>query len=137
MQRIFITWISTLLLAGIGTAAEADALYLACHAGVTLAIADVRDMFLGEKQFFNTVRLVPVDNMASQSVFLDKVLKMDEIKYATTWAKKSFRDGINPPALMANDAAVLEFIKRTPGGCGYVGVAPSDGIAVIATYPSP
>lgn len=137
MQRIFITWVLTLLLAVIGAAAEADALYLACHAGVTLASADVRDMFLGEKQFFNTVRLVPVDNMAIQSVFLDKVLKMDEIKYATTWAKKSFRDGINPPAMMANDAAVLEFIRRTPGGCGYVGIAPIDGITVIGTYSSP
>jgi len=137
MQRIFTTLILALLVASIGSAAVADDLYLACHAGVTLATADVRDMFLGEKQFFNTVRLVPVDNMASQPAFLETVLKMDGIKYATTWAKKSFRDGINPPAVMANDAAVLEFIRRTPGGCGYVGIAPIDGITVIARFSSP
>src|SRR5664279_4830562 len=123
MQRILITWILAFPLAGIGAAAAADDLYLACHSGVTIATADVRDMFLGEKQFFNTTRLVPVDNVASQPAFLEMVLRMDGIKYATTWAKKSFRDGINPPATMANDASVLEFIRRTPGGCGYVTVA--------------
>ena len=35
---------------------------------------------------------------------------------------------------MANDAAVLEFIRRTPGVCGYVGVAPVDGVVMIAKY---
>jgi hypothetical protein len=137
MQLIFRTWILALLLASIGSAAVADDLYLACHAGVTLATSDVRDVFLGEKQFFNTTRLVPVDNVASQSVFLDKVLRMDGIKYATTWAKKSFRDGINPPPVMANDAAVLEFIRRTPGGCGYLAIEPLDGVTLIAKYSSP
>jgi len=91
--------------------------------------------FLGEKQFLNAVRLVPVDNVAAQPAFLDKVLKMNGTKYATTWAKKSFRDGINPPAMMANDDAALEFIRRTPGSCGYLGVEPlSGGVTVIGKY---
>jgi hypothetical protein len=94
----------------------------------------VRDVFLGEKQFMNTVRLVPVDNLAAQPAFLEKVLKMDSTKYSITWVKKSFRDGISPPAAMANDAAVLEFIRRTPGGCGYFGVAPAADVTVIGKY---
>jgi hypothetical protein len=127
-------WIFSLLLAGTSCAAVADDLYIACHVGVSLAPADVRDVFLGEKQFFNNVRLVPVDNAAAQPAFLEKVLKMNDLKYATTWAKKSFRDGISPPPAMANDSAVLDFIKRTPGGCGYLGADPLGGVTVIGKY---
>jgi hypothetical protein len=134
MQRIFALWTFSLLLAGISSATVADDLYLACHEGLMLATADVRDVFLGEKQFLNTIRLVPVDNVAAQSAFLEKVLKMNAMKYATTWAKKSFRDGINPPAVMANDDAALEFIRRTPGSCGYLGVEPQSGVTVIGKY---
>jgi hypothetical protein len=71
---------------------------------------------LAEKQNLNSIRLVPVDNLAAQPDFLEKVLKMDEIKYDTIWAKKSFRDGVNTPATMASDAVVLAFIKHTLGG---------------------
>jgi hypothetical protein len=134
MQPKYTLWIFSLLLATTCSAALADNLYLACHAGVSLAAADVRDMFLGEKQFLNTIRLVPVDNVAAQPAFLEKVLKMNAIKYSTTWAKKSFRDGVNPPAAMANDAAVLDFIRRTPGGCGYFASEPLDGVTVIDKY---
>ena len=130
----FTLWICSLLLLGICAGAVADDLYLVCHAGVSLAAADVRDVFLGEKQFLNSIQLVPVDNMAAQPAFLEKVLKMDGIKYDTIWAKKSFRDGINAPAAMANDAAVLAFIKRTPGGCGYITIEPPVGITVIGKY---
>ena len=135
MPRIFAIWTFSLLLSSIGSATVADDLYLACHEGVLLPAGDVRDVFLGEKQFLNAIRLVPVDNVAAQPAFLEKVLKMNGIKYATTWAKKSFRDGINPPAVMANDDAALEFIRRTPGSCGYLGVEPlSGGVTVIGKY---
>jgi hypothetical protein len=134
MPRIFATWTISLLLSGIGSATVADDLYVACHEGVLLPAADVRDVFLGEKQFLNTTRLVPVDNVTAQPAFLEKVLKMNGMKYATTWAKKSFRDGINPPAVMANDDAVLEFIRRTPGSCGYLGFEPLSGVTVIEKY---
>jgi len=134
MQPTLTFWIFSLLLAAVSCTAVADNLYVACHVGVSIAPADVRDVFLGEKQFLNTVRLVPVDNVAAQPAFLEKVLKMNDVKYAITWAKKSFRDGISPPAAMANDAAVLEFIRRTPGGCGYFGAEPVSDVTVIGKY---
>ena len=134
MRPAITLWTCSLLLLGFGSAAAADDLYLACHADVALTAADVRDVYLGEKQFVVSVRLVPVDNLEAQSAFLAKVLKMDEVKYDTIWAKKSFRDGLNAPAAMVNDAAVLAFIKRTPGACGYFTSMPPAGVAVIAKY---
>ena len=134
MRSTFTLWTCSLLLLGFCSVATADDLYLVCHADVALAAADVRDVYLGEKQFVISVRLVPVDNMEAQSAFLAKVLKMDGSKYDTIWAKKSFRDGLNAPAAMADDAAVLAFVKRTPGGCGYLTIKPPAGVAVIAKY---
>jgi hypothetical protein len=134
MRRIFTLFTFTLLMTGARPAALADGLFVACHAGVSLTSTDVRDVFLGEMQFINTVRLLPVDNITVEPDFLDKVLRMNANKYATTWAKKSFRDGINPPAALANDGAVLEFIRRTPGGCGYLGSEPPEGVTVVAKY---
>ena len=134
MQPKHTLWPLMLLLAGSWPAAAADDVYVACHLGLSISAADVRDVVLGEKQFLNATRIVPVDNAALQPVFLDKVLKMAAVKYTTTWAKKSFRDGVNPPAVLANDAAVLEFIKRTPGGCGYLSTEPPAAVTVIARY---
>jgi hypothetical protein len=130
----FTVWILAVLFAGFSFGAAADDIYLICHLDVPLQAADVRDVFLGEKQFLKAVRLVLVDNLAAQSAFLDKVLKMNRIRYATTWAKKSFRDGVNPPAVLANDDAVVEFVRHTPGGCGYLGAGHPDGFTVIAKY---
>ena len=127
-------WLLALLLAVSSPVVLADDLYLICHPGLALAPADVRDMFLGEKQYLNSVRLVPVDNAAAQAMFFEKVLKMNDVRYANTWARKSFRDGINPPATMANDGAVVEFVKRTPGACGYLIRAPDEGVALIGRY---
>ena len=134
MQPKYLIWMASLLLAGRCSAAIANDLYVACHAGVTIAASDVRDVFLGERQYLQTTRLVPVDNVSAQPDFLERVLKMNGDKYATTWAKKSFRDGLNPPAALANDAAVLEFLKRTPGACGYLTTQPPQGVAVIGKY---
>lgn len=127
-------WISLVFLAGVSSAAAADDLYVACHADVSLAAADIRDVFVGEKQFSKATKLVPVDNVAAQATFLEKVLRMSASKYANTWAKKSFRDGVHPPVVKANDAEMLEFIKRTPGGCGYLVTAPRLGVTVIGKY---
>jgi hypothetical protein len=115
-------------------AAQAADLYVICNSGVTLAPADVRDVFMGDKQFAGSIKLAPADNGAAQSTFLSKVLKMDAAKYSVAWTKKSFREGANPPPVKGSDAEVLEYVKRTPGACSYVATAPPPGVLTIATY---
>ena len=124
--------LAALLCAGCAAARAAD-LYLICNPGVSLAASDVRDLFLGEKQFAGAVRLVPVDNSAAQNVFLEKVLRMNAAKYSTTWTKKSFRDGINPPLVTGSDAEALAYVRRTPGACSYIGSANAAGVRVVST----
>jgi len=94
--------------------------YVVAHPGVTLSADEVRDVFVGDKQSAGGVKLVPLDNAAVQADFLAKVLKVDANKYASIWAKKGFREGINPPAVRSSDLEVAAMIKSTPGAVGYV-----------------
>ena len=123
-----------LLLAGVAFTATAGDVYVICNAGVTLVQADAKDVFLGEKGFAGAVKLVPVDNSATQAAFLEKVLKVDAAKYAGIWTKKSFRDGSNPPPVKGGDAEALAFVKATPGGCSYVSTAPAAGVTVVGKF---
>jgi hypothetical protein len=122
--------LAVLLCAACAVAHAAD-LYVICNSRVQLTAGDVRDLFLGEKQFAGALKLVPVDNSAAQIVFLEKLLKMNAAKYSTTWTKKSFRDGINPPLVTGSDAEALAYVRRTPGACSYVATpTPADVVVV-------
>ena len=48
------------------------------------------------------------------------MLHLDPARYATLWAKKAFRDGLEAPAAKASDAEVLAFVQSTRGAIGYV-----------------
>jgi hypothetical protein len=118
------------LLTGTGAAVPAADLYVICNTRVSISASDVRDMFLGEKQFAGAVKLVPIDNSAAQQAFLDRILQMNAAKYSTTWTKKSFRDGVNPPQVAGSDAEALAYVRRTPGACSYV-TAPAADVVVV------
>jgi hypothetical protein len=51
-------------------------------------------------------------------------------KYNNIWTKKSFREGLTPPAVKSSDIKVIEFVKRTPGAVGYVTSDPT-GVTII------
>ncbi|HET7757720.1 MAG TPA: hypothetical protein VFK87_10730 [Steroidobacteraceae bacterium] len=129
--RIKLLMLAALLAVGGSSASTAD-LYVICNAHISLTAADVRDVFLGEKQFAGALKLVPIDNSAAQALFLDRVLKMTAAKYSVTWIKKSFRDGINPPVVAGSDAEALATVRRTPGACSYVTTPPEDKVEVVA-----
>ena len=128
------TILAALIFAGSAARAVAGDLYVACNLKVSLERSDVRDLFLGEKHFAGSVKLDPVDNAAAQAEFLDRVLQMDRAKYTRVWIKKSFRDGINPPQMLGNDIEVLAYIRRTPGGCAYLTIAPGPAVTFVGKF---
>ena len=127
------TRILALVLAAAQPGLAAADVYLVTHPSVTLSADDARDAFIGEKQFAGNVKLSPVDNAAAQNEFLSKVLSLDANRYATLWAKKGFRDGLNAPPVKGGDAEVLGVVRATPGAVGYVN-APGPGGTVIRKY---
>jgi ABC-type phosphate transport system substrate-binding protein len=116
---------------GLGTA-RADVVVVA-HAGVNLTGDEVREVFLGDKQFAGSVKLVPIENASLQSEFQSKVLKVDANRYASIWSKKGFREGLTPPPVRASDQDVLAAVKSNPGTVGYVSKATPD-VKVIQKY---
>jgi hypothetical protein len=125
--------VAAVLLLAAGAAAEAGDLYVISNSGVTVAAGELRDIFLGEKQFAGSVKLIPVDNASAQEMFLSKVMKMEASKYTAAWTKKTFRDGANPPSIKGSDAETVEFVKRTAGAVSYVGAAPS-GVNIVGKF---
>jgi len=118
----------------LGSAGFASAeLYVIANKATLITPEEIKDVFLGEKQFSGSVKLAPVDNASLQEEFVVKVLKMNNEKYNNFWTKKSFREGINQPVTRSGDAEVMEFVMRTPGAIGYVRRA-SKGVSVIKQY---
>lgn len=103
------------------------------NAGVLLSADEIRDVFLGEKQFAGSLKLIPVDNGSLHSEFLAKVLQTDERKYAARWTRKSFREGLAAPAVKGSDAEVIAFVRSTPGAIGYVSSS-SPGVKVLEKF---
>lgn len=112
--------VTVLALCSIGGAAAGDVIIIT-HPGITLSTDEVKDVYLGEKQFAGSTRLVPVDNLAAQPEFLARFLQMNITRYNNAWNKKTFRDGLTPPTVKLSDAEVIEYVKRTPGAVGYIG----------------
>lgn len=113
--------------------AQAPTIYVVAAQGVPLTDSDVKEIFLGDKTFTGSTKLVPVDNASVRDGFLSKVLAMKAAKYESIWTKKAFRDAINPPKVLMSDTEVIDYVKRTPGAVGYVASAPS-GVTVVQKY---
>jgi len=126
--------LAALLSLGCGSALCGD-IYVIADPSVKLSAEDVRDLYLGDKEFSGDVRLVPVDNQAAISEFVVKALGMNPQRYNTLWVKKAFRDALNPPAVKTGDFEVLEFVRRTRGAVGYVSSVPRDKeISVVGKF---
>ena len=122
------------LLGGIAAAsAIAGDIYVIAHPSVTLTRAELKDVYLGDKQFAGTLKLVPVDNHAVQADFMEKVISMKARAYASLWTKKGFRGGLSAPAVKSGDDEVISFVKNTPGAIGYVS-APAQGVKDLYQY---
>ena len=123
------------LLASSAAIAAGDVVVIA-NSKLAVEADEIRDIFLGEKQFAGSTKLVVIDNIAVQSIFLPKVMHMNAAKYNSIWIKKSFRDGLTPPAVKSSDAEVIEYIKMTEGAIGYVSTPPPPGVKVILNSPA-
>jgi hypothetical protein len=127
-------WLLGAALSICSAAAVSSDLYVVCNVNVTLRPGDVRDVFIGEKNFAGAVRLSPADNLAAQAAFLDKVMRVSAERYVSLWTKKSFRDGANPPPVKVSDAEAIAYIRQTPGACSYTQSAPPFGVTVVGKF---
>ena len=110
--------------------ASAGDIVIISNSEATVSADEVGDVYIGEKQFAGSTRLIPVDNASLQESFLANFLQMDTVRYNHIWTKKLFRDGLSQPAIKSGDVEVIAFVKRTPGAIGYISSVPP-GVKVI------
>jgi hypothetical protein len=127
--------LSRILLAALAFLVCAEAygsdIYVITNTQVKISPEDIREIYLGDKEFSAGIRLVPADNLTVNAEFVVKALAMNPQRYNTLWVKKSFRDGLNPPVVKATDFDVLEFVKRTRGAVGYVSSVPREKDVIV------
>jgi hypothetical protein len=131
-----LSWILSIAipLAVFSGASRADQFVIA-NPTVSIADDEVREVYLGEKQFSGAQKLVPVDNAAVQGLFLSRVLRMTAARYETAWIKKSFREGLAIPPVRSGNIETLEFVRQTPGAVGYVAAdKPPTGVVVVTKF---
>lgn len=109
----------------------AQELYVIAHPGLAIAADDIKEVYLGDLLFAGSKRVVPIHNATVRMPFTTTVLGMTAARYDIWWARKSFRDGINPPVSRETDRETIEFVRKTPGAVGYTASSPPDGVTVI------
>ena len=97
--------------------------------------SDLSNIYLGKSSTLNGNKVSPVDQKQSSAVaqaFRSNVLKIGESDYQNRWVEKMLSGEASPPPTKASDAEVIEFVKSTSGGLGYVS-ASSDlsGVTVL------
>ena len=131
----FSNWLGVSLVAVLAASpAMASDVYVIAHPSVSLTQMELRDVYLGKKQFAGSLKLAPVDNSAVQGEFLAKAIKIDAIKYASLWTKLGFRGGLASPVVMTGDAEVSRFVKNTVGAVGYISSPPPQGVTQLFKY---
>ena len=128
------SWLLGVALWACSAAALTSDIYVVCNPNVSLRPGEIREVFIGEKNFAGAIRLTPADNLAAEASFLGKVMKFTVDKYTSLWTKKAFRDGANPPLVMVNDNEALAYVRQTPGACSYVEAVPPPGVAVVGKF---
>jgi hypothetical protein len=91
-------------------------IYVIANPSSTLSPTDIKDVYSGAKQTDSGTMITPFDNASLKAEFVDRAMHMTVDKYSALWAKRAFRDGLNPP-----------------GAIGYVSRVPPD-MKVILKY---
>ncbi|MFY8273197.1 phosphate ABC transporter substrate-binding protein [Pseudoalteromonas sp. SSDWG2] len=125
------------------------ALLVSCSAAADISVithpsnngadeAVVKKLFLGKAKSFNDGSAASPVNQDANAVFdefNDKVLGKSSSQLNAYWSKLVFTGKGTPPDKLANDQAVIDFVKANPGAIGYVSSASvTADVKVVATY---
>lgn len=106
------------------TPAQADVVVIV-HPSNKAAIDDdaISKLFLGQLKIFpGGATAIPVDQKmaATAEEFHLKVLNKSDKDVRKLWARQVFTGGLQPPAMMEDDDAVLQYVANTPEAIGYI-----------------
>ena len=98
--------------------------------------AELRDVFTGAASSLKGAALVtPVllKQGAVNDEFLDLYVGRSDSAFRASWRSILFSGQGVMPKTLDSDAAVVEYVARTPGAIGYIGkTAPHEGVKILA-----
>ena len=104
-----------------------------------ISSAQLRDIFTGAtSRLDDRTRAVPVllKGGPAHEVFLRKHVGEQPEEFRTRWRKAVFTGQGSMPKEFDSEAALLEYVARTPGAIGYVSRVNGDGsVKVLAVLP--
>ncbi len=105
-------------------AGAADGLIVIGHPSLSsLDAATLEKVYTGKVVEVNGVAVTAVNaqtGSATRNRFLQAYLKQDEDKYTAYWIVRRYIGKGAPPREISGSAAVIDFVKATPGAIAYI-----------------
>ena len=135
-MKSLIILVRSLLLAlacGVAGGAAAQTVFVIANSGTQVAAGEVSDVFLGEKQFAGSTKLVPVDNAPCRKPSSAKALGLDSGKYNARVGEEVVPRRSQPARRQVRRSRSDGIRQTNAGAIGYVGSAPT-GVTVVTKY---
>lgn len=87
-----------------------------------LSKKEIRDVFLLNKQFINSTKVIPLNILGDSEIrssFEKKIMEMDKEDINRYWIKKHFQ-GVTPPLTQQSFESIKLFILNVDGSIGYI-----------------
>jgi len=130
-----------MVLVSLCVAAQATGAELMVIANSDVAASEVdrvtlQAIFLGKKtQWEDGAGIVPV-NLKKGPVyqeFLKAIVKRNPAQYRSFWRRAIFTGTGSPPKSFATEEEIVEFVRASPGGVGYIDAStPHEGVKVLS-----
>ncbi len=91
-----------------------------------LSREEIKQLYLGETDTLDGVRVQLADLAPAQAEFLRKVLGTSARSYKRLWVKKLFADGMEAPLRFDSEEELIRFLKQHPNAIGYLPAPPDD-----------
>ncbi|HXJ34370.1 MAG TPA: hypothetical protein VMS22_10075 [Candidatus Eisenbacteria bacterium] len=126
MRRLVALLVVGLALASIAAGRSGDpALVVVVHPDRTdtLAIEDVRRIYLGQRRFWDDGSAIVALNLPSGSAlrerFSQRVLHADSAELTAYWNEQYFH-GVFPPTVLSSSDAIKRYVASDPKAIGYL-----------------
>jgi hypothetical protein len=130
--------LALVLLGSAPRALAAQAFVIVAHPALAVDAVEksvVQRVFLKQVSKLGRTRVTPVDqhlNAPVREAFSRQVVHQPVIEVRRYWQQQLWAGGELPPETRTSDEEVLEFVRTTPGGIGYVSAAADTfGVKVI------
>lgn len=138
MKKILYLVLVVMGLALVGRTAQAQVVVIANNSvkSADVSKSDLRDVFTGSAPSLKDgSHVVPVllKSGAVNDEFLTAYIGKTDAAFKASWRSLVFSGQGSMPKALDSDAAMVEYVAKTPGAIGYVGKSsPHDGVKVLA-----